>query len=93
MVEVAGHYDGRQVVLDAPVPDGVAPNARVRVVFEDAPRPASLSLIAAAAVRGGLPPDFAHQHDHYVKGFPKALKLKRRCTLGNRIGKWSKLGR
>jgi hypothetical protein len=69
MIVVLGHYDGQKVVLDGPVPDGVVPNSRVRIVFESSAQPAeALGRIASLAVPGGLPPDFAEQHGHYGKG-------------------------
>ena len=71
MVVVLGHYDGQNVILDGPVPDGTVPNARVRIVFETSAQSESLASIAASAVPGGLPPDYARQHEHYVKGVPR----------------------
>lgn len=71
MIEVAGHFDGHHVVLDGPVPDGVVPNARVRIVFENSSASEALGRIAALAVPGGLPADFAEQHEHCVKGIPQ----------------------
>ncbi len=71
---IDGHYDGQHVILDAPVPDGVAVNARVRIVFDSASvpsSPSSLGKIAELAVDGGLPTDFSEQHEHYVKGSPR----------------------
>jgi hypothetical protein len=77
MVVLNGHFDGRQVVLDGPVPTGIPANTPVKVVFE--PEPTSngesgsdaLAEIAKLARPLGLPKDFSEQHDHYVKGTPR----------------------
>lgn len=85
MVVMNGKFDGRQVVLDGPVPPGVAPGTAVRVVFESAgadagqpqaqsPAPTGLTAlkeIAKLAGPGRMPPDYAEQHEHYVKGTPR----------------------
>ena len=74
MQMIEGHFDGKQVVLDAPVPQGVPANTRVRIFFEETPASSgtsSLSTIADLATAGGLPPDFSQQHEHYVKGSPR----------------------
>ena len=73
---IDGHYNGQHVILDAPVPEGVAIDARVRILFDTAPipsspSPSSLGTIAGLSVNGGLPPDFSEQHEHYVKGSPR----------------------
>jgi hypothetical protein len=74
MTELRAHFDGEHVVLDDPVPEGIPADARVRVLIEDGQdggRPSSLDKIAAMAVRGKLPADFAVQHKHYAKGTPR----------------------
>ena len=72
MTVLNAHFDGKHVVLDEPMPQGVPPNARVRVLIEDeGPKPASLERIARMAVRGKLPRDFSMQHKHYAKGAPR----------------------
>jgi hypothetical protein len=71
MVVLNGHFDGSQIVLDGPVPDGVAANTPVRVIFEDAARSESLAKVAKLAKPGGMPADFAEQHEHYSKGAPR----------------------
>jgi hypothetical protein len=68
---VKGHFDGKQVVLDEPVPDNVPANVPVTVVFEPVDSESVLDKIGQLARPGGLPRDFAAQHDHYVKGLPK----------------------
>ena len=72
MTVLNAHFDGKHVVLDEPMPEGVSANARVRVLVEDeGPKPTSLAKIAKMAVRGKLPPDFSMQHKHYAKGLPR----------------------
>jgi hypothetical protein len=70
MVVLNGYFDGNQVVFDDPLPDGIGPNTRVRVIF-DAPKISgedALAKIASMAVPADLPADFSQQHDHYVRG-------------------------
>lgn len=73
MTVLNGHFDGKQIVLDDPVPQTVPINAKVRVIVEGSgpSRPRCLQQIAEMAVDAELPPDFSTQHSHYVKGFPK----------------------
>jgi hypothetical protein len=66
-----GHFDGRRIVLDEPIPADVPCDTPVRVVFETEARDGVLSRIAKLARPGGLPRDFAEQHEHYVKGSPR----------------------
>ena len=70
MVIASGIYDGKTVILDE-VPKDLPANTRVRVVIEAADRSLTLATLAALARPGGLPPDFAAQHEHYVKGAPR----------------------
>ena len=67
MVVLNGHFDGSRVVLDGPVPDGIAANTPVRVIFDNSVLAESLAKIARLAQLGGQPPDFAEHHAHYVK--------------------------
>ncbi len=69
MTIVRGHFDGKRVVLDEPVPSKIVPNTPVNVVFDDGK--SVLGQIADLAVPGGLPTDYAEQHEHYVKGAPR----------------------
>ena len=72
MTVLNGHIDGKHIVLDEPIPQGVPANARVRVLIEEeGPKPRSLEKIARMAVRGKLPRDFSMQHKHYAKGSPR----------------------
>ena len=68
MVVLNGRFDGRQVVFDEPLPDGIAVGSPVRVIFDDTTGTPSLAKIAKLAKPGGMPADFAEQHEHYVKG-------------------------
>jgi hypothetical protein len=70
MVFVDGTFDGKQVVFDKP-PEGLAPGTKVRVIAIEEGRSATFATMAAMAIKGGLPPDFAAQHEHYTKGTPK----------------------
>jgi hypothetical protein len=70
MVTVTGNFDGKQVILDT-VPADLPPNTRVRVTIEKEGELTGLAAIAAMAIKTNLPPDFAAQHHHYVKGLPK----------------------
>ncbi len=79
MTTVNAHFDGMNFVPDEPVPAGLARNTRVKVVYEGEGSTGGacagddvLARIAELAVPGDdLPRDFAHQHEHYVKGTPK----------------------
>ena len=70
MVVIDGKFDGNQVVFDTP-PKGLAPGTRVRVIAVEEGRSTALAAMAAMAIEGGMPADFAAQHDHYTKGLPK----------------------
>jgi len=72
MTILNGHYDGQRVVLDEPVPAGISPDTPVRVTFDERDARAVLAEIARFAVASDdLPPDYAEQHEHYVKGTPR----------------------
>jgi hypothetical protein len=71
-----GKFDGKQVVLDEPMPSNVPANTPVRIMV-DSPLPDAfgtddvLAKIAALARPANLPRDFAAQHEHYIKGTPR----------------------
>jgi hypothetical protein len=70
------HFDGKQIVLDEPLPPGLAPNTPITITIgngqaNDAEEFDALAEIARMAQPLGLPPDFAAQHEHYGKGLPK----------------------
>lgn len=67
-----GHFDGQKIILDEPVPAGLAPNTRVRIVIENEQEQSLFEKLLDLAVDDDdLPADYAEQHDHYVKGTPK----------------------
>ena len=68
MTIVNGHYDGKRVVLDEPVPAGIAAPAPVKVLFEDNGVGGVLDDLARLVGPDDLPADYAEQHEHYVKG-------------------------
>ena len=74
MTPLKGPFDGKQIVLDEPVPPGLPANTPVTVILG---RPADqeetvLDKIAKLAVKNDdLPPDFSEQHEHYTKGLPR----------------------
>lgn len=71
MTTINGHYDGKRVVLDEPVPADIPPANPVRVSFGDGQARDVLAELAKLARPGGLPRDFSEQHKHYVKGTPR----------------------
>ena len=66
-----GHFEGRKLVLDDPIPDDLPSNARVRITVEPPSDESAFDKIAAMAVDTDLPADYSVQHEHYVKGAPK----------------------
>lgn len=71
MTTLNGHFDGKHIVLDDPIPPTLAPNTPVTISFPVDGERTALDDLADLAQPGGMPPDFAEQHDHYVKGLPK----------------------
>jgi len=71
MTIINGHYDGKRVVLDDPVPADILPQTPVKVTFEGGRRETVLDRIAKLAGTDDLPADYSEQHDHYVKGTPR----------------------
>lgn len=73
MTVLNAHFDGKEIVLDDPMPPAVPPNTKVRVIVEEtgSSKPRSLQQIADMAVDADLPRDFSTQHAHYTKGFPR----------------------
>lgn len=73
MKAINGHFDGERVILDEPVPAEITPPAPVKVIFDSVGSDGGndgLEDILRLARPGGLPADYAEQHDHYVKGTP-----------------------
>jgi hypothetical protein len=72
MTTINGHYDGKRVVLDQPVPGDIPPQTPVKVVFEPESGKHVLARIAELAISTDeLPPDYSEQHEHYAKGTPR----------------------
>jgi len=71
MTILKGHFDGKQVVLDEPVPADILPATPVKVVFERNGNDTVLDKLAGLAAPDDLPPDYSEQHEHYVKGTPR----------------------
>ncbi len=77
MVRLKGHFDGRQIVLDDSVPDGIREGASVDVVFVDAETKSADGcgsfLECLDALTGSIegPGDLSEEHDHYAHGAPK----------------------
>lgn len=71
MTVINGHYDGQRVVLDEPVPAGIASPTPVKVVFGEVEGQGVLAEIERLARPGGKPPDFSQQHEFYIKGGPR----------------------
>jgi hypothetical protein len=70
MVVLSGKFDGKSFVVEQ-LPADLPADTPVRIVLPEKKRPAAFSNMAAKAVLGHLPPDFAEQHEHYTKGTPK----------------------
>jgi hypothetical protein len=71
MTILNGHFDGKRVVLDEPVPADIAADTPVQVYFGNGDAREAFAELAKIARPGGLPRDFSEQHDHYVKGTPR----------------------
>jgi hypothetical protein len=71
MVILNGRFDGSQIILDGPVPNGIPVNSPVRVIFDEVKQADSLAEIEKMARPLGLPPDYSEQHEHYIKGTPR----------------------
>ena len=64
------HFDGKQIVLDEPLPPGLAANTPVRVVIDNG-SDALFDKLLSLAGDDNLPVDYAENHEHYVKRKPK----------------------
>lgn len=72
MTILKGHFDGKHVVVDEPIPGDLAPHTPVKIIIESLDARRVLDQIAEMAVSTDeLPPDYSQQHDHYVKGTPR----------------------
>lgn len=66
-----GHFNGGSFVSDDPLPQGLEPNRRVEIHIIEQDDEDVFEEIARTAIKGGFPPDYAAQHEHYVKGTPR----------------------
>ncbi len=72
MTTINGHYDGKRVILDEPVPVDIRADTPVKVVFEPESGKHVLARIAELAVStDDLSADYSEQHYHYVPGTPR----------------------
>lgn len=73
MTVLNAHFDGKQIVLDDPMPPAVQASTKVRLIIAESvsSKPCSLQQIADMAVDAELPRDFSTQQAHYTKGFPR----------------------
>jgi hypothetical protein len=79
MKSLKGYYDGRVIVPDEPV--GVPSGVPLLITLKLIRKPKGSKRISAlqwmvdnAVADDGLPPDLAHEHDHYLYGTPKKGK-------------------
>jgi hypothetical protein len=70
MVVLSGKFDGMRFVVEN-VPADLAPDTPVRIVIPSGKRPSAFADMAAKAIDGHLPADFAAQYEHYTKGTTK----------------------
>jgi hypothetical protein len=69
MTMLNAHFDGKQVVLDEPMPAGVPVDTKLRVLVETAGPSKALEAIARMAIDvPELPRDYAANHDKYLYG-------------------------
>ncbi len=69
MTVLNAHFDGKVVVLDDPIPEGIPVNAKLRVVIEPSGSSNALSAIARMAIDAPeLPRDYSANHDKYLYG-------------------------
>lgn len=71
-----GHFEGRKLVLDDPVPDDLPANAKARITVEESAEPQgpskALAAIAKMAIDApDLPTDYSENHDKYLYGTRK----------------------
>lgn len=72
MTILNGHIDGKHVVVDEPIPEGLPPLTPVKIIIESLDARKVLDQIAEMAISTDeLPSDYSQQHEHYVKGTPR----------------------
>ena len=69
MTMLNAHFDGKLIVLDDPLPEGVPVNAKLRVIIEPSGPSKALAAIAKMAIDAPeLPRDYSANHDKYIHG-------------------------
>ena len=68
MTMLNAHYDGKQVVLDEPMPGGIPANARLQVIYTPPADSSALDQIAAMAIDTGLPADYSATFRERLRG-------------------------
>ena len=68
---ILGHFDGRVIVPDEPLPLVAGQRLRVEVEAIDEEKSRFADLLGLAADLPEAPPDLSSQHDHYLYGTPK----------------------
>ena len=63
-----GHFEGRKLVLDDPIPDDVPSNARVKITVDVAGEESAFDKIAAMASDTGLPSDYSVTFRQRLRG-------------------------
>ena len=81
MIALKGHYDGKVIVPEGPVdlPTGEPLLITLKLMRKrkrSKKRSALQWMVDNSVAHDGLPPDLAHEHDHYLYGTPKKGKPK-----------------
>lgn len=66
-----GHFNGNTFVSDEPLPEGLTPDRPVEIRIIDDQEEDVFKEIARMAIKAEFPPDYASQHEHYIKGTPR----------------------
>ena len=68
MTVLNAHYDGKQLVLDDPLPADLPVNMRLRLTVESEEQQTNaFEEILKFATEGGMPADFSENHDKYIR--------------------------
>ena len=68
MTVLNAHFDGKQIVMDDPIPDGLPGNAKVRVIVESTePSSVSAAIAKMAIDLPELPREYSVNHDEYIR--------------------------
>ncbi len=82
MIALKAHFDGKVIVPDEPVelPTNEPLTVHVELTTtnqnQHQEEGSVLKWLVDNAVEDSLPPDLAHQHDHYLYGTPKKEEFK-----------------